>query len=211
MDAPQQETPFRNRPRRATSKALVVVDEDDTRQRRGITARPFFILRRGRYLASWTDPSFPRLRYLALYSGCLHEIVVPCGFQHTLKHLSLRDCHTTVNTLVTSIDYFPNLDHLKIHNLSHEAGRQLTLPLSRALQKLSVSEPKTRDTLGIRDQLLQLRLQCDEVSIDIDPFMTPLLLQCVVDDIGASVQRLKPKTRFDCMCSVLKSSRAATE
>ena len=152
-------------------------------------------------------PSLPLLRHLFLFSGNLQSVTqigVPLAFQHTLKYLSLRGCRTTIATLVTLINYFPNLDHLELHNLFQESGRQPTPPLSRALQKLSVSEPDTRDDLGILDQLLGLQPQFDEVVIEINSFFAPLLPQRVIDGVGASVKRLEIDTCFECMCKVLK-------
>jgi len=76
-----------------------------------------------------------------------------------------------------------NQHQLDLHNLSHEAGHQPILPLSRALQKLPVAKPNASDALLILNQLLGLRPPCDEVVIEISAFATPLLTQCAINPV----------------------------
>lgn len=111
---------------------------------------------------------------------------LPLTFQHTLEHPSLRGCRTTISILITLVNHFPNLAHLDLLGLSHETDDHPIPPLSRSLRKLSVKEPGTRDDPGLLDQLLGSRPQCDEVIIEIDTRVAPLLTQRVIDGVGAS-------------------------
>ncbi|KAF9645698.1 hypothetical protein BDM02DRAFT_3119791 [Thelephora ganbajun] len=139
-------------------------------------------------------PLFPQLRNLVLRSGHLISITqlwVPLAFQHTLEYLSLRDCRTTIGTLITLINHFPNLVHLNLDGLFHEVDHQPIPPLSRPLRKLSVTEPNTYDDLGILGQLSELRPQCEEVVIMMDTYVTSSLTQRVIDGVETSVKRLR--------------------
>lgn len=152
-------------------------------------------------------PSLPRLGHLLLSSGRLESVTqigAPLAFQHTLKHLSLYRCQVTISALVTIINYFPNLDRLDLNNLSHEVDRQPVPSLSRTPPKLFVTERNPRDEFGILDQFVGLQPQCDEVSIELDARLAPLLTQRVIDGVGASVKCLKLKTCSECMCNVAK-------
>lgn len=159
-------------------------------------------------------PSLPQLRLLLLTSGHLQSVTqigVPFGFQYTLKHLSLCDCRTTISALATVINYFPNLDQLDLHYLSHEVDSQPTPPLSRALRKISVTEPDTRDDLGILDQLFELGPQCDEISIKINALVAPSLIQRVINGVETSVKRVSLKPHLHRMCCVPNSPMGLTE
>ena len=149
-------------------------------------------------------PSLPRLRHLLLSSGRLDSVTqigVPLAFQHTLKHLSLYRCQVAISALATLINYFPNLDHLDLSDLSLGVGRQPVPSLSRTPRKLFVTERNPRDEL---DQFFGLQSQFDEVVIELDMRLAPLLTQRVIDGVGASVKCLKLRTRSECMRNVAK-------
>ncbi|KAF9645196.1 hypothetical protein BDM02DRAFT_684340 [Thelephora ganbajun] len=170
----------------------------------------------GRFL--YNDfPLFPQLRNLVLRSGRLKSITrfrfrVPLTFRHTLEYLSLHRCRATISTLVTLINYFPNLvhlnlDHLNLDDIYHEVDNQPAPPLSRPLRKLSITELDTSDDLGILDQLLGLRLQCEEVILMIDAHAAPSLTQRVIDGVEVSVKYLKLRPPSNSECNDLETYR----
>ena len=139
------------------------------------------------------SPSLCQLRRLVLVSGRLPplpQMGIPFAFQHTLEHLYLRGCRIAISTLITLINYFPNLVCLYLSSARSETDDQPIHPLSRPLRKLSITEPNPQDELGIIDQLLGLRPQCDEISINVWSRPAPLLTQRIINGVGASVKYL---------------------
>lgn len=139
------------------------------------------------------SPSFNQLARLTLFSGCLPsptQIGTPSAFQHTLSYLCLRGCIVATSTLVTLVNYFPNLSHLDLIALSHKADDQLTPPFSRPVQKISATEFHTDGALDLLDQLMGLRPRCDEATIGMRWSSCPSLAQRVVDGVEVTVKRL---------------------
>jgi len=138
-------------------------------------------------------PSFGQLEHLIFFLGFLPPLtrIGACSaFQHTLSHLSLRCCKVTVNGVVTFVNYFHNLAHLELADLSRIKDDQPAPPFSRPLQKLTVMELCTDSALIVLDQLMGLRPQCEEVAISIYWASCPTLAQRVIDGVEASVKRL---------------------
>lgn len=137
--------------------------------------------------------SFRQLRRLTLFSGYLPsftQIGTTPTFQRTLSHLCLWCCHVTVSALVTFVNYFPSLARLDLVELSHKAGGQPAPPFSRPLEKLSITEFGTDGSLGLLDQLMELRPECDQVTVGVFWSLCPSLAQRVVDGVEASIKCL---------------------
>ena len=151
-------------------------------------------------------PSFPQLRRLTFSHENL-QLIVQLGAlasRHTIKYLCLTRCHTTITTLVTLINSFPNLLHLQLLDLSSEAVNEPIPPLSRPLQTLSVNEPNTLDDPGILDQLMALQPQCEGVTISISTFVAPSLTQRVINGVEETVKRLNLRLSLECGSHALK-------
>ncbi|KAF9645178.1 hypothetical protein BDM02DRAFT_3120600 [Thelephora ganbajun] len=142
-------------------------------------------------------PSFCQLRRLTLSFDCTpshpQQIESFSAFQHTLSDLSLSNRAVTTSTLVTLINYFPNLACLYLRNLSYrrEAERTSSPPRS-PFKKLYVTEWPVC-SLDLLDELSKLGLHFDEVAISqIAPTHTwPEFAKRVVDAFGAGAKRLR--------------------
>ena len=144
------------------------------------------------YLIRDYSPAFRRLRKLTLVAGCLasfNQIGTPAAFQHTLSYVGLRCCSVTTSALVNLVNYFPNLAHLYLNEVSHEVDDQPIPPFSRLLQKLSIREFDSSG-LGLIEQLMALRPQCDDVGVSLYLSSCPSLVHRVIDGVGVSVKRL---------------------
>lgn len=156
-------------------------------------------------LLRYYSPSFHQLRHLMLSTGCLQSLIQiwdPSAFQHTLSSLSLWFCCLTASTLVTLINYFPNLAQLDLGGLIHEPSDQPIPPLFQPLRKLSVCEFNTYHDMGLLDQLLGLRPRCDEVAVGISAADPPVLAQRVIDGVETTVKRLKFKGSLAGVCNI---------
>ena len=139
------------------------------------------------------SPSFRRLERLTLIQGrftSITQIGTPSAFQHTLSYLCLWCCSVTGSMITTVVNYFPKLAHLDLINLYHEADDQPIPPFSRPLRKLSIAEFPNRNSLKLLDRLMQLRPQCDEVTVEMLLSSSPSLAQRVIHGVGASIKRL---------------------
>lgn len=146
-------------------------------------------------------PLFPRLRRLVVQSASpksIAQLGVSLASQHTLEYLCLCCCQVTISTLATIINHFPNLIHLELLSLFNDVDDKPTPPLSRPLRKLTVDEPDSFDEFGILDQLLELRPQCDEVTISVSPLSAPSLTQRIIDGVDATVKRLDLNISTNC-------------
>jgi len=90
-------------------------------------------------------PSFRQLRSftlsLAHVAPSLPEMELFFAFQHTLSDITLSGCSTTTNALITIINYFPNLIHLRLYDLDHHKEDEPTIPLARPhLEKLYAAQ-----------------------------------------------------------------------
>jgi len=154
------------------------------------------------------SPSFCQLECLVLYSGFLPSLArinTYATFQHTLSYLSLQACGVVPSALVALVEYFPNLAHLELARvLSHWVDRQPARPFSRPLQKLTITDLYIDGTLDFLDQLMELRPQCDEVTIGMSQSSCPPLAQRVVNGVEASVKRLNLKSNLEGTFSVPK-------
>jgi hypothetical protein len=139
------------------------------------------------------SPAFPRLKHLVLYSGSSSSIVqfgVSLASRRTLESISLCCCPLTSCTLVTLINHFPKLAHLKLYSVFHDVDNEPIPPLSRPLRKLSID--------GL-DQLLELQSQRDsELTITVSPFVAPPFAQRIIDGVGATVKHLDLKFSMEC-------------
>jgi len=115
------------------------------------------------------SPSFRQLERLTLLSGFLPSLDTQMNtysaFQHTLSYLSLQRCIATASGLAALVNYFPNLAHLDLSELFHWGVSQPTHPLSRPLQKLTVTEFYAGHSLGLLDRFMELHPRCEEVTI----------------------------------------------
>jgi len=146
------------------------------------------------------SPSFRQLERLTFFTGILPspaQIGTYSAFQHTLSHLSLWCCSVTATGLVILVNYFPNLTHLELADLSCMVDGQPTPPFFRPLQKLTITEFCTEDGLDFLDQLMGLRPQCDEVSIGVFRDSCPSLAQHVINGVEASIQRLNLESHLE--------------
>ena len=153
------------------------------------------------------SPSFRQLERLTLHSGLLpslNQIGTYSAFQHTLSYLCLWHCSATSSRIVILVNYFPNLAHLELGDLSHMVDGQPAPPFSRLLRKLTIAEFCTKDSLDLLDQLMGLHPQCDEVSIDMFWDSCPSLAQHVIDGVEASVKRLNLESRLEGVFSILE-------
>ena len=153
------------------------------------------------------SPSLCQLERLTLYAGFLPplaQISTYSTFQHALSYLSLQCCIVTTNGVVTLVNYFPNLAHLDLSELCHWADDLPTPPFSRPLQKLTLTEFSTDDSVGLVDQLLALRPQCEEIAIGMFWSSCPSLAQHVIDGVEASVKRLCLESDLRGMCNIPK-------
>lgn len=149
------------------------------------------------------SPLFPRLKRLILYSGgppSIAQLGVSLAPPHSLEYLCLCCCRVTISTLATLINHFPNLIHLKLLSLFHDVDNEPIPPLSRPLRKLTVDEPDIYDEPGILDQLLELKPQCEEVTISVFPLTAPSLTQRIIDGVEKTVKRLNLVSRMSCEC-----------
>jgi len=138
-------------------------------------------------------PSFHQLRCLNLAAGRLlwfTQAGTPSAFQHTLTYLSLFNCGVRASALVTLVNCFPNLEQLDIHSRIQEADDQPIPPVSRPLRRLSVYGFNNSGSLGLLDELLALRQQCDEIVVAVFTRSCPSLAQRVIDGAEASIRRL---------------------
>jgi len=139
------------------------------------------------------SPSLFRLERLSLYTGVLPpltQISSYSAFQHTLSYLSLQRCVATTHGIVTLVNYFPNLAHLNVSELYDWEDGQQAPSFSQPLQKLSVADFYTINSLDFLDQLMGLRPRCEEITIGMYWSSCPLLAQHVVDGVETSVKRL---------------------
>ena len=137
-------------------------------------------------------PSFHQLGRLILLGGRsppLSQIGTYAAFQRTLSYLRLWCCRVTASALVTLVNYFPNLTHLDLDLVSHTVDGHLIPPFSRPLCKLSIAEIPAFG-LGLIGQLMELRPQCDDVTISLHSLKCPSLVHRVIDVVGANVKRL---------------------
>ena len=149
--------------------------------------------------------SFRQLERLTLYAGFLPPLTrigTYSAFQHTLSYLSVQCCLATTNGLVTLINYFPNLAHLDLSEICHWEDNQPTPPLSRPLQKLSLTEFCTENSLDLLDRLLAIRPQCEEIAIAMHWSSYPSLAQRVIDGVDVSVKRLCLASELTGTCNV---------
>ena len=151
------------------------------------------------------SPSFCQLERLSIFTlgslALFTQIWTTSAFQHTLSYLRLENCSAAASALVTLVSYFPNLAHLDLVRLSHEADDQPVLPFSRPLRKLSLTE-FSNNSMGLLDQLMGLRPQCDEVTVRIDLVSSPSLAQRVIDGTEASIKRLNLASNTSGMCGI---------
>ena len=154
------------------------------------------------------SPSFRQLRDLSLHGGyplsSFDQIGTPAAFQHTLSYFRLRCCKVTTSALVTIINYFPNLAHLDLSEVSYSLDSQHTPPISRPLQKLSIRE-FNRTGLDLVEQLMGLRPQCDDVTVSLYVASCPSLIHRVIDGVGANVKRLSLAWWPSGVCDIPKS------
>jgi len=151
-------------------------------------------------------PSFRQLERLSFFSGfvpSLTQISAYSPFQHTLSYLFLRCFDVTASAVVTVVNYFPNLAHLEVGELSNVADDQPVLPFSRPLQKLTITNLNTIDGVVFLDQLMGLRPRCDEVTIGTyESSCRSSLAQCIINGVEASVKRLNLRSIIPCAFSV---------
>ena len=150
-------------------------------------------------------PFFPRLKHLDLYSGspsAITQLAVSLAVNTPSNASACTQycCRVTISTLTTLVNHLPNLVHLKLYGIIHDVDGEPIPPLRRPLRKLSVDEPNSLNEPGILDQLLELRPQCDDVSISACPAVAPSLTQRIVDGVDATVKYLSLKTRVRCEC-----------
>jgi len=115
------------------------------------------------------------------------------AFQRTLMCLRLRFFSVTANAVVTLVNYFPNLAHLYLDDLSHEVDDRPIPPFSRPLQKLTVDQ-FTSGGLALLHQLMGLHPQCDKITFEQMWSSCPPLAQCVINGVEASIKRLDLKS-----------------
>ena len=150
-------------------------------------------------------PLFPQLRRLSLWlatPSSIHQFGMAMASQPALEYLALEFCTVTINLLVTLVNRFPNLSHLKLCCLDPgPADNDPILPLSRPLRKLSVCVICARDDLDIIGQFLELQPRCSEVSIDSS--LTPSLTQRIIDCVSTTVRCLSLKADMERECGML--------
>ena len=138
-------------------------------------------------------PSFRQLEHLTLITGFLPSLPLIgtfSAFKNTLLRLSLRYCSVTTSGLVTLVNYFPNLAHLDLSNTSCWVDGQPTPPLSRLLQKLTITGYSTGDGRGLLDQVMGLGPHSEDVTICMYQHSNPSLAQRIIDGVGTSVKYL---------------------
>jgi len=154
------------------------------------------------------SPSLRQLERLTLTVGSLGslaQIGTPSAFKHTLSYLCLWMCTIKVSTIVTLVNYYPNLAHLELNGPTHdEADDQPIPPLSRPLQKLTATDLRNDSYLGLVDQLMRQRPQCDEVTIKAYSLMSNSLPQRIIDGVEASIKRLNLTVRLLGMRTISK-------
>jgi len=141
-------------------------------------------------------PSLHQLQHLSLSSISLststpQEVGMFSAFQHTLSRLSLTSCDFVINTLVSLIDYFPNLNHLDLTRPLPLVDVKPVRPLSRPLLgQLHISKAY-EGRFSILDQLSEIGLAPDEIVLDGPSSVSLDTLGCVVDAVGERVKCLR--------------------
>ena len=141
-------------------------------------------------------PSFHQLRHLSLSSSRLsssipQDVGMFSAFRYTLSRLSLTSCVFRVDTLVSLIDYFPNLNHLDLIRPVPPVDGGPARPLSRPLLgQLHVSE-MYEERFGIFDHLSTAGLAFDEIVFDGFSPVTLPTLERIVSTVGVRVKHLR--------------------
>ena len=141
-------------------------------------------------------PSLHQLRHLSLSFVCLssstaQDVGVFSAFRHSLSRLSLSSCDFSVSTLVSLINYFPNLNILDLIRPRSPMDGKLTRPLSRPLLgQLQVSE-LDEEKSSIFDQLSELGLAFDEIVFDGPSPVSLQTLGHIINTVGARVKCLR--------------------
>ena len=162
----------------------------DTRDRGGVRPEYFSSVLRNYY------PSLHQLQHLSLSSVCFvsntpQDIGMFSAFRHTLSRLSLNSCDFTISTLVSLIDYFPNLNRLDLTRPLSCVNDKPVRPVSRPLlRQLHISEAY-EGGFSILDQLSEVGLAFDEIVVDGPSPVSLHTLGRVVDAVGARVRCLK--------------------
>jgi hypothetical protein len=127
-------------------------------------------------------------------------------FKSTLSCITLEKCSISINSFLSLIDYFPNLQSLRIDELSESGVREPTTRISRTLEKLSVDVGSMNSNcLDILEGLWAQGLRFNEVNFEHikqqhnSGFLT--LASHGVGAFGASAKRLRlplvPEGRCD--------------
>lgn len=144
-------------------------------------------------------PSLSRLERLGLYSPHLgpdvpQQIGLFSAFQQTLSSLSLADCRTTSNALITIINYFPLLVNLDLQALTYEEDRGPVPQLSRPLRgRLVIADCETTIRV-LFDKLSNPPPALDELFLH--RVYMPVFYDCIVGVHGGSVKNLEMRSGF---------------
>jgi len=142
------------------------------------------------------SPSLHQLRHLSLSSVCLplsipQEVGIFSAFQHTLSRLSLTSCDFVVDTLISFINYFLNLNRLDLTRPLPVVDVKPVRPLSRPLLgQLHISEAY-EGRFCILNRLSGVGLSFDEIVLDGSSPVSLHTLGRVVEAVGVRVKCLR--------------------
>jgi len=143
-------------------------------------------------------PSLCRLESLGLYSvlfksDILQTIGIFSAFRQTLSSLSLVECRTTSNALITIINYFPLLVNLDLQALTRKTDRVPVSQLSRPLRgRLVIADCGTNNRAPF-DKLSNPSPELDELILR--QVHMPIFYDCLVGVNGGSVKHLEMHSR----------------
>ena len=171
----------------------------DTKARGGLRLEYFIDVLRNYF------PSLHQLRHLSLSSVWLptstphREVGMFSAFRHTLLRLSLSRCDFLIDSLVSLINYFPNLNRLDLTRSLPVEDVKPVRPLSRPLLgQLHISEAY-KGRFCILDRLSGVGLSFDEIILGGSSPVSLHTLGRVVEAVGVRVKRLRlsepPKKR----------------
>jgi hypothetical protein len=153
-------------------------------------------------------PSFPQLHTINLSNTHISsdiperiEMFSPC--QQVLSSLTLIDASLPWRSFVALIDYFPNLRHLELLDLSFEDENRNPPPLSRPLRgRLCFYLSQEATVMAFSDWLLTVPgVEYDELVVDVGYF-SAVHFQRIITACGKSLKHLKLEV---CECFVSRT------
>ena len=144
--------------------------------------------------------SLTKLEHLELWRSDIQlsseEVESFSAFKSTLKHITVADCRISESTLISLINYFPNLKCLSLLSLTCvSSGERLPHPPLDPLEKLIIGEggmATSGEFLDILENLSGMGLRVNEIAFELVGVTSwEVFAKRGTPAFGASVRHLK--------------------